>query len=101
MSNNINVDDTIIRFRSCEEFWRENGAYFDDSFAEVAQSSICDETSFDETIQGFTSYFNCTDSLGCMLEDPNTVAVDSLVSWTQVTAESNELWESYVMWDYP
>jgi hypothetical protein len=32
MQAGIDASITILRFRKCEEFWRKNGAYFDETF---------------------------------------------------------------------
>jgi len=101
MQNDISVEDTILRFRSCEEFWRKDGAYFGTDVPTMPPSSICDASSLDSTTGGYLSYFNCTDSLGCMTENPTTTEAASLVSWTAIEAASNELWDSIVVWDTP
>jgi len=48
----------------------------------------------------YSGIFVCTNTLGCMTEDPNTVSnTDDLVSWTVVESAANTFFESVIHWD--
>jgi hypothetical protein len=53
-------------------------------------SIVCKTAAYDAATETFSGFFVCTNSLGCMTEDPNTVAnAASLVNWSVGTLEAN------------
>lgn len=92
MNNNLATADSVLSFAECEETWRQNGAYF--AAADGTANIVCQTSSLVSGETYFGGIFTCTNSLGCMTEDPNAAAdPTTLTHWAQSNAASNTYYE--------